>query len=421
MEPDDGAAGWPGNFAFISYQTDVDLVHVSAQFCVAFPSNGGINGGFPGSASRHLIRRNSNVRELIAMGRMPQRLEDVSGKIELLNAKCQTTQAQEDFYEITFFGGAGFGDPLDRPPELVKADVTKGLVSREAAFGLYGVVLDTRSNGVDAAASEARRREIRCQRLGGTAPPDGVPRRWDSRIMDEEAAISEYLRCEGDRVACPQMRSRYRSQEREPQAVPGQPGAAGHRAVALQSRSLPLCGCRDSLSQLPLPRAVPPRSRWRLPTRHCRRCGTVSSTRKAAKKRIRRRPTVAGSWSISWFRAMKRTSSVRASRSGCERITCAGLVEPQCGRGDRFFHPREFNPGAVCLERLLPLQVACGHRLTLENSWPLAHIREIARSGGLLRAAAARRRKCSLATLPPVHGPRNNLGFKLTGGGGDER
>ncbi len=201
-----GAGRWrggvAGNFAFISYQTDVDLVHVSAQFCVAFPSNGGINGGFPGSASRHLIRRNSNVRELIAMGRMPQRLEDVSGKIELLNAKCQTTQAQEDFYEITFFGGAGFGDPLDRPPELVKADVTKGLVSREAAFGLYGVVLDTRSNGVDAAASEARRREIRCQRLGGTAPPDGVPRRWDSRIMDEEAAISEYLRCEGDRVAC---------------------------------------------------------------------------------------------------------------------------------------------------------------------------------------------------------------------------
>jgi N-methylhydantoinase B len=58
-------------------------------------------------------------------------------------------------------GGGGFGDPFERDPELVMADVAAGLVSPERAREVYGVVI---ANGaVDAAATAAlrgRRRNV---------------------------------------------------------------------------------------------------------------------------------------------------------------------------------------------------------------------------------------------------------------------
>ena len=38
-------------------------------------------------------------------------------------------------------GGGGWGDPLEREPELVQRDVTDGKVSLKAARDDYGVVL----------------------------------------------------------------------------------------------------------------------------------------------------------------------------------------------------------------------------------------------------------------------------------------
>jgi N-methylhydantoinase B len=57
-------------------------------------------------------------------------------------------------------GGGGYGDPLERDPERVAADVEEGYVSEQAARQLYGVVL--RPDGsVDATASERARRRLR--------------------------------------------------------------------------------------------------------------------------------------------------------------------------------------------------------------------------------------------------------------------
>ena len=39
-------------------------------------------------------------------------------------------------------GGAGVGDPRERPAELVQEDVRNGIVSVETARRVYGVVLD---------------------------------------------------------------------------------------------------------------------------------------------------------------------------------------------------------------------------------------------------------------------------------------
>ncbi|HUB95662.1 MAG TPA: hypothetical protein VL993_07080, partial [Stellaceae bacterium] len=56
-------------------------------------------------------------------------------------------------------GGGGWGDPLQRDPELVRWDVVEGYVSREAALADYGVVLDPKTLAVDEAATASTRAE----------------------------------------------------------------------------------------------------------------------------------------------------------------------------------------------------------------------------------------------------------------------
>jgi len=65
-------------------------------------------------------------------------------------------------------GGGGWGDPLEREPELVQRDVLQGKVSPEAARADYGVMLERRGDDwvVDSAATEALRAELRKARKG---------------------------------------------------------------------------------------------------------------------------------------------------------------------------------------------------------------------------------------------------------------
>ena len=65
-------------------------------------------------------------------------------------------------------GGGGFGDPIERDPELVLEDVLEGLVSSEGAWRDYAVVIA--GEAVDGEATEVLRCERRRERLGGTEP-----------------------------------------------------------------------------------------------------------------------------------------------------------------------------------------------------------------------------------------------------------
>jgi len=64
-------------------------------------------------------------------------------------------------------GGGGWGDPLDREPDLVGTDVLEGKVSDEAAREVYGVVvrvIDGATFEVDAGATSALRDQLRAAR-----------------------------------------------------------------------------------------------------------------------------------------------------------------------------------------------------------------------------------------------------------------
>jgi len=56
-------------------------------------------------------------------------------------------------------GGGGFGDPRERPAELVAHEVRDGIISPEAAREIYGVVVDPETSSLDIAETETLRRK----------------------------------------------------------------------------------------------------------------------------------------------------------------------------------------------------------------------------------------------------------------------
>ncbi len=56
-------------------------------------------------------------------------------------------------------GGGGYGNPLERPAELVARDVRRGYISRQKAEDEYGAVFDA-SGGLDKKATNSRRGDL---------------------------------------------------------------------------------------------------------------------------------------------------------------------------------------------------------------------------------------------------------------------
>lgn len=104
----------------------------------------GVIGGDPGMRSR---------KELIT----------ASGESRILPSKCDHIEVEAgDLVIFDTWGGGGWGNPLERDPATVTADVLKGLVSVDGALR-YGVVLD-KSGKVDADATAKLRVEMAASR-----------------------------------------------------------------------------------------------------------------------------------------------------------------------------------------------------------------------------------------------------------------
>ena len=91
--------------------------------------------------------------------RSTKRIVRTDGSEEWLPAKCDGIKVNEgDVLYFNTWGGGGWGNPLERDPELVRVDVYRGIVSAEGAKR-YGVVIAD-DGSVDAGATEKLRAEM---------------------------------------------------------------------------------------------------------------------------------------------------------------------------------------------------------------------------------------------------------------------
>ncbi len=95
--------------------------------------------------------------------RSTKRLVRTDGSEEWLPAKIEGVKVKVgDILYFNTWGGGGWGDPYARDPELVRADIARGLVT-VAGARRYGVVIAD-DDSVDAAATEALRAQLRAER-----------------------------------------------------------------------------------------------------------------------------------------------------------------------------------------------------------------------------------------------------------------
>ena len=168
---------------------------------VTVPGGHGLAGGRPGSPAAAIVLRGSNLRELFAGGAVPTSEHELSAhEVLVLEAKALTAIEPGDVVIAGSPGGAGYGDPLRREPELVAVDVRAGLVSEAGARDAYGVVAP---GGVcQPAATERVREAIRAARLregrllfDPAAPVERAAAERGRPVSDTISVGGRWLRC----------------------------------------------------------------------------------------------------------------------------------------------------------------------------------------------------------------------------------
>jgi len=134
----------------------------------------GLSGAFPSSAGMFWSAERTTIASALACGRWPANREELRSLAPdggLPPAKKFDNPLRDgDLFEVVPPLAAGHGDPLLRPVELVSSDVARGRLSVADAHRLYGVVVDA-SGSIDADGTEARRRDVRSQRLSSLTVP----------------------------------------------------------------------------------------------------------------------------------------------------------------------------------------------------------------------------------------------------------
>jgi N-methylhydantoinase B len=121
---------------------------------VEVPNSHGLGGGWPGAT---VIQRFG--RGAIENG-VPK-----DGQWETFGPKPGLMpMTNRDVFDVSWHGGGGWGDPLERDIAAVERDVADNLVSAEAALSVYGVVIE--HGRADPAASKQWRMQARKSRVG---------------------------------------------------------------------------------------------------------------------------------------------------------------------------------------------------------------------------------------------------------------
>jgi N-methylhydantoinase B len=144
------------------------------------PNSAGLFGGLPGAQIHQRMGRCVLAAGAYPQGGQPSDPRQLGGSWEEFGPKPgMMRMAAGDVFAVSWQGGGGVGDPLDRAAESVWRDVVDGLVSEGEAQRVYGVVA---SDGeVDLERSAALRTTLRAgvaTTAGGLPDANVGDRRW---------------------------------------------------------------------------------------------------------------------------------------------------------------------------------------------------------------------------------------------------
>ena len=149
----------------------------------ATPTSTGMMGGYPGTTNEYKYVKNSDIQDRIRSKTLIDDIAEVAGEpVTLQLRQVNFEQTDTDVYSVVCSAAGGFGDPLDRDPELVKEDLEGFSVSLKGALDIYGVVIDPDTNELDNKATESLRVNIRKDRLNGHRL---APNRVDGELLLE--------------------------------------------------------------------------------------------------------------------------------------------------------------------------------------------------------------------------------------------
>jgi N-methylhydantoinase B len=209
-EPDSGGpgrqrGGVSASVAITPHGTSLPMGLVLASAGKAISQNAGLAGGYPGNTGVDVVARNSRIADLLAAGKLPSDLAEISDTIELGQCYAESYLAPGEVLSMHWQGGGGYGDPLLRDPDAVARDVRNGKVTSAAASQIYGVVIDDQHD-VDETATASHRRELRDRRRARSTvprpPADVRLNPADGRRLDDN--LVEIPHEGGHVVACQQ-------------------------------------------------------------------------------------------------------------------------------------------------------------------------------------------------------------------------
>ena len=170
-------------------------------------SDWGMMGGYPSATGYRFEAHKTGLEQRITVGdSLPlggdidpsnpdyERHIDATAVVKR-DKQCVTTEDcydNHDLYLNYLRGGPGFGDPIDREPKAIESDLNQKFLLPEYARKVYGAVFSQDAKGVftvDAAATQARRAEMRKERLARALPTREWMKEERERILNKHASV----------------------------------------------------------------------------------------------------------------------------------------------------------------------------------------------------------------------------------------
>lgn len=169
-------------------------------------SDWGLMGGYPAATGYRFEAHATGLERRIANGESVPLGGDIDPSVPTYehhidataqvkrDKQCMTTEDcydNHDLYLNYLRGGPGFGDPIDRDPKAIETDLNQKFLLPEYAQKVYGAVFTQDARGaytVDAAKTQARRTEMRKERLARALPTREWMKEERERILNRDAS-----------------------------------------------------------------------------------------------------------------------------------------------------------------------------------------------------------------------------------------